>query len=48
VLIALIFLYFNAVIFVFGGELNAAWERERKHLVVDPKPSLFPIDSPKR
>jgi membrane protein len=45
VLIALIFLYFNSVIFIMGGELNAAWERERKKLNVNPKPSLFPIDS---
>lgn len=45
VLIALIFLYFNSVIFIMGGELNAAWERERKNLHVNPKPSLFPIDS---
>jgi membrane protein len=28
-MIALVFLYWTASIFVFGGELNAAWRRAR-------------------
>jgi membrane protein len=48
VLIALIFLYFNSVIFILGGELNAAWERDRKRLLENPKPSLFPIDAQRK
>jgi len=38
VMIALVFLYFTAWIFIYGGELNAAIERAREHpgLVSDP------------
>ncbi len=48
VLIALIFLYFNSVIFIMGGELNAAWQRDRMLKVKDPGPSLFPIDAARK
>lgn len=37
VLIALVFLYFVAVIFIVGGELNAALIRRRRNLVLNPE-----------
>lgn len=44
VLIALIFLYFNSVIFILGGEINAAWKRLRTKKDASPQPTLLPID----
>ncbi|MES2906351.1 MAG: YihY/virulence factor BrkB family protein [Pseudomonadota bacterium] len=44
VLIALIFLYFNSVIFILGGELNAAWKRARTKKTETPGRTLLPID----
>lgn len=43
VMIALVFLYFIAVIFILGGELNSAWLRS-KEAKPSPAPTLFPID----
>ena len=43
VMIALVFLYFLAVIFILGGELNSAWLRSRQARAM-PAPTLFPID----
>ncbi|MBX9619441.1 MAG: YihY/virulence factor BrkB family protein [Hyphomicrobiales bacterium] len=43
VMIALVFLYFIAVIFILGGELNSAWLRSRQAKPA-PAPTLFPID----
>lgn len=39
VMIALVFLYFVAVIFILGGELNAAWLRSRKAALASHDPS---------
>lgn len=44
VLIALIFLYFNSVIFILGGEFNAAWKRKRNEKAIEPGETLLPID----
>ncbi len=44
VLIALIFLYFNSVIFILGGEFNAAWRRNRDAKKKPPGSTLLPID----
>jgi len=42
VIIALVFLYFIAAIFVFGGELNAAIFKWRQHHVPSPRPAPSP------
>lgn len=47
VMIALVFLYFLAVIFILGGELNSAWIRSRE-AKAKPETTLFPIDSQSR
>ena len=39
VMTALVFLYFTAIIFIYGGELNAAIARERSHRKGVPRPS---------
>lgn len=44
VMIALVFLYFLAVIFILGGELNSAWVRSRKAEVPPPERTMLPID----
>ena len=44
VMVALVFLYFIAVIFILGGELNSAWQRSRKAEVPPPGPTMLPID----
>jgi len=44
VMIALVFLYFIAVIFILGGELNSAWERSKKAKVPPPDRTMLPID----
>jgi membrane protein len=42
VMIALVFLYFVAVIFILGGELNAAWLRSRQARAAVPAPVSSP------
>lgn len=44
VMIALVFLYFIAVIFILGGELNSAWQRSRAALTPPPDRTMLPID----
>jgi membrane protein len=44
VMIALVFLYFIAVIFILGGEINSAWQRSKKATVPPPGPTMLPID----
>jgi membrane protein len=44
VMIALVFLYFIAVIFILGGELNSAWQRSRTAKTPPPDRTLLPID----
>jgi membrane protein len=46
VMIALIFLYSMAAIFLYGGELNAAIMRARKAIATEVKPDAGPLRAP--